>query len=842
MSDSPAKPPLTLEIAHVLFTDIVGYSKLPMDQQEQLLTELQNAVRATAEFVRAEAADELIRLPTGDGMALVFFRDAEAPVRCALELSRTLRKHPDLKLRMGIHSGPVYRVADINANRNVAGGGINIAQRVMDCGDAGHILVSREVAEVLGQLSGWRPMLYDLGEVEVKHSVRIHVYNLYTDGDGNPELPKKISAQREAQSLSVSGVKKKKPTVAILVVTIILVVASVCALLFYPRRAHALSETDTIVLADFANNTGDNVFDGTLRQGLAVQLEQSPFLRVVSEGQMRETLRLMGQPPDVRLTPEISRDLCQRVGSKAYLSASISSLGRQYVIGLNAENCETGDILVQEQVTAASKEKVLKALDGVVAKLRRRLGESLPTLQRLDTPLEQATTTSLEALQAYSLGVKASQGKGDFAASIPFFQRATELDPTFAMAYAMLGTNYYNLGDTAKALANTTKAFEFRDRVSEPEKFYISSNYYRDVTGDLEKASQAYHLWAETYPREPKAVGNLVKISHELGRYDEALSAAQSVLRLQPNALSYTNLMASYMFLNRFDEAKATAAEAQSHHFDSPSSYLNLYLIAFVEQDANSMAGAAAAVRKTSGHENIMLSYEALTAAYMGELVKASDLSRRAADSAQRAGDAEAAASRLANAALQETLMGHVVRGRRVVAAALAMSQDANDTAALVYALAGDTGRAEALANDLSKRFPEDTLVQNLPLPSIRALVALTHGNASKAIEILQTAVPYELSVSGQMYPVYIRGLAYLGAHNGLAAAAQFQKILDHRGIVPNTPIGALSHLGLARALVLQGDTAKARATYQDFLTLWKDADPDIPIFIAAKAEYAKLK
>jgi tetratricopeptide (TPR) repeat protein len=631
--------------------------------------------------------------------------------------------------------------------------------------------------------------------------------------------------------------------VAVAGLTALIVALTVGGWFLFSRNAHALSETDTIVLADFANKTGDNVFDDTLRQGLAVQLEQSPFLRVVSEGRTRQTLRLMGQPTDSPLTPEISRDLCQRLGSKAYLSASISNLGSQYVIGLNAVNCRTGEFLAREQVTAATKEHVLKALDSAVAKLRGRLGESLSTLQKFDTPLEQATTPSLEALQAYTLGAKAGHGKGDFAASVPFFQRAIELDPNFAMAYAALGTNYANLGEQTKAIANLRKAFELRDRVSKRENFYISCFYYTDVTGDLEKALKAYQIWAETYPREVAAFGNLSYISSQLGRYDEALSSAQAVLRLLPNGISYDALMASYMFLNRFDEAKATAAEAQSHHFDSPMSHLNLYLIAFAESDAAGMAREAAAVRSTPGHEDNILSYEALTAAYMGEFSKARELSKRAASSAQHAGNMEAAATHLADAALQEVLVGNTAMGKRGTFAALAVSQgqDAKETAALAYAFAGEAAQAEALAKELAKEFPEGTVVESIVLPMVRALNALAGGDAANAIEILQTAAPYDLANAGQTYPAYTRGLVYLAARDGQAAAAEFQKILDHRGVVPNTPVGVLARLGLARAYVVQGETAKAKAAYQDFLAQWKDADPDIPIYQSAKTEYAKL-
>src|ERR1700722_1670 len=424
-------PTHCLEMAHVLFMDIVAYSTLPMDQQETILGELQGAVGKTSEFARAQAEDQLIRLPTGDGMALVFFHDPEAPVRCALELSRSLRDHPEIKLRMGVHTGPVYRVADINANRNVTGGGINIAQRVMDCGDAGHILVSGAEAEVLGQLTAWRPMLHDLGEAEVKHGVRVHLYNLYGGEAGNPEPPKKITAQRTALSLAASGAKKKKRSFEMIVVTTILIIASVFGWLFHTRKAQALTDKDTVVLADFANTTGDAIFDDTLKTALDVSLRQSPFLNVLSDSEVEKTLQLMTRPADTKLTPGVVRELCQRAGSKAYLAGTIGSLGSEYVLGLKAVNCRSGDTLAEEQVTAGSKERVLDAVGEAASKLRGELGESLATVQTFDVPLEQASTSSLEALQAYSLAVKAYDEKG-YTAALPYLQRAIQLDPNFA--------------------------------------------------------------------------------------------------------------------------------------------------------------------------------------------------------------------------------------------------------------------------------------------------------------------------------------------------------------------------------------------------------------------------
>ncbi len=411
-----------LEIAHVLFMDIVAYSRLPMDEQQRVINELQQAVRETAEFARAQADDQLIRLPTGDGMALVFFCDPQSPVRCALELTKTLRKYPDIKLRLGIHSGPVYRIADINANRNVAGGGINIAQRVMDCGDSGHILVSDAVAEVLKQLSSWTSHLEDLGEVEVKHGVRVHIYSLHAEEGGNPELPQKVKAARAAAAQARSGDKKKKRSLSFVAAGVALAVAG-GVFFFMTRSAHALGEKDTIVLADFDNATGDRVFDNTLKQALVVEIEQSPFLNTLSEQKVSETLQLMGKTEDVPLTPDLARQVCVRAGSKALLAGSISALGSEYVIGLNAINCATGDSLARGQTRAANKDAILDVLGKAGNAIRAKLGESLGSVRKYDIPLEEATTPSLEALSAYTVARKTQREKGD-AASISFFKRA----------------------------------------------------------------------------------------------------------------------------------------------------------------------------------------------------------------------------------------------------------------------------------------------------------------------------------------------------------------------------------------------------------------------------------
>jgi class 3 adenylate cyclase/tetratricopeptide (TPR) repeat protein len=831
-------------MAHVLFVDIVAYSMLHMDRQQQLLHDLQEAVRNTSTFIRAQTEDQLIRLPTGDGMVLVFFRDPEAPVRCAMELAKALRDHPDIKLRMGIHTGPVYRVADINANRNVAGGGINLAQRVMDCGDAGHILLSATEAEVLGQVSSWYAMLHDLGEVEVKHGLQIHLYNLYTEEAGSPEVPKKILAQRAASSLVASDAKKRKLSLVMIAGIAVLALATLGGWLFYAHKAHALSSTDTIVLGDFTNKTGDAVFDDTLRQGLAVQLEQSPFLSLISDERIHETLRLMGQPTDAKLTPKVARELCQRTNSAAVLDGSITSLGSQYVLGLDAANCRTGDFLVKEQERAERKEDVLKALDNATTKLREKLGESLSAVEKFDTPVEQATTTSFEALQAYSVGMK-EMGAGDYHASVPFFQRAVHLDPNFAMAYASLGTSYSVLGEMSLGSEHTKKAYELRERVSELEKFFLEYAYYCDVTYDLEKARQALELWAETYPRNWVPRNNLGSLYSDLGQYDKALAEYREAFRLGPAAgLGYSNLVYVYLNLNRLEEARATAEEAQAKKLDSPELRFFLYAIAFLQNDSAGMAQEMAWAAGKPGVEDVLLAYEADTVAYSGRLAKARELSRRAVASAEREGEKETAAGYEADAALREALFGNSAEARRLAVAALGLSTglDVQGGAALALAIAGDA-QSQKQADDLSEHFSESTIAQFNYLPTIHAQLALNRNDGSKAIEALQVATAYELGiVLFALYPINVRGEVYLAAHQGSEAAAEFQKILDHRGVVRNEPIGALAHLGLARAYMLQGDTAKAKAAYQDFLTLWKDADPDIPILKQAKAEYAKLQ
>jgi len=617
------------------------------------------------------------------------------------------------------------------------------------------------------------------------------------------------------------------------------------------RHAHALTQMDTVVLVGFTNNTGDPIFDDTLRQGLAAQLQQSPFLSLISEQRIQQTLRLMGLPPNSKLSPAIAGDLCQRAGSKAYLSGSISSLGSQYVIGVSAVDCQTGDYLAQEQVTATRKEGVLKALGGASTQLREKLGESLKTVQKLDTPIDQATTPSLEALQAYSLGRKTMQGKGDYTAAVPLFERSIQIDPNFAMAYATLGTAYHNLGEKLLSAENTRKAYDLRARVSEWEKFYIESHYHHFVTGDLEKARQIYELWGQIYPREPVPPINLGVIYQTLGQYDKSLAEFREALRLGPSeSLNFGNLVLAQIHLDRRGEARATANEALTKNLDSADLRLYLYQLAFLNHD---LPGMAQQVSWSLGkpEENAMLYLQAGTAAYFGKLASALDFSRQATASASRAGEKEMAAGCEASAALWAALYGNRSAARKHASSTLAQSngRDAQYVAAFALALSGDSARAQALSDDLDKRFPEDTIVRFNYLPTLRAQFALnTPNGAAKAVEALAAASPYELGVPGNstfwtnLYPVFVRGQALLASRQGTQAAAEFQKILDWPGVVVNEPIGALAHLGLARAYVLAGDSAKSRDAYSSFLTLWKDADPDVPTFGAAKSEYAKLQ
>ena len=626
------------------------------------------------------------------------------------------------------------------------------------------------------------------------------------------------------------------------------VLASSVGTYFYFHRTPKLTDKDTIVLADFTNTTGDPVFDGTLRQGMAVQLEQSPFLSLVSDERIQQILRLMGQPPDARLTPAVGREICERTGSAAVLDGSIASLGSQYVLGLRARACRTGDVLAEEQVQATRKEEVLNTLGQIASKFRTRVGESLTTVEKYDTPLAEATTPSLEALRAYTAGFNVNSPAGS-AAAVPFFKHAIEIDPKFAMAYAMLGRMYGDIGQDALSAESTTKAYQLRDRASDKEKFFISASYDMQVTGNLEKAQQTCEMWAQAYPRVMAPHGLLAGIIYPaFGEYEKSVEEAEIAIRSEPDFdIGYSLLASSYVALGRMGEAENALQRAFERKLQNPFLSIERYAIAFLKGDKTGMEREAAQARGNPGVEDWMSNSEGLVLAYSGHLEEARKRSQRAADLARLADQRETAALYETDAALREAFLGNAstARQRAMAALGLSRSRDAEYAVAFSLALAGDSSRSQTLADDLSKRYPEDTRAVFTYIPTLRALLALNHSEPSKAVELLKGAIPYELAAgtrAHRLYPAYVRGEAYLAARQGREAAVEFQKILDHRGIVVSEPIGALAHLQLGRAYVQSGNTAKAKAAYLDFLTLWKDADPDIPILKQAKAEYAKLQ
>jgi eukaryotic-like serine/threonine-protein kinase len=621
---------------------------------------------------------------------------------------------------------------------------------------------------------------------------------------------------------------------------------------FHFHRTPKLTDKDTIVLADFDNLTGDPVFDGTLRQGLAVQLEQSPFLSLISDQQVQQTLGLMGQSVDAKLTPKIARELCQRTQSAAVLDGSIAQIGTQYLLTLRAINCANGASLASSEAQASGKNRVLDALGKMASELRAKLGESLSTVHNFDTPLEQATTGSLEALKTFSSGVKVQSTVGD-AAAIPFFRHAIELDQNFALAYVRLGVAFTSIGEPTMALGYTRKAYELRDKTSEPEKYFISAIFYKEVAGDTASAEQSCKFWMQAYPR--------AEFPHEylsgaiypvIGQFEKATEEATEAIRLNPeNPTSYAFLLDGYIALDRLEEAKAAYRQALDRKLDNAFFPPALYQIAFLQNDKTGMAQQVARSAGQPGLEDELLGLEAESASYSGRLTDARDFSKQAMASAERAQEKEAASIYAALSGLREALFGNLQEARRRASNALARSagRDVRFGAALTFAFAGEFGRAQLLAEELAVSFPEDTLVQSNFLPVLRAKLALGRGNASQAIEILKSAAPYELGQTtastygwNALYPVFVRGEAYLAAHQGTEAAAEFQKILDHHGIVINSPIGALAHLGLARAYALAGDKARARTKFQDFFTLWKDADPQIPTLLQAKKEFANLR
>jgi eukaryotic-like serine/threonine-protein kinase len=641
---------------------------------------------------------------------------------------------------------------------------------------------------------------------------------------------------------------------------ILIIVAAVVARFFFFHRPPKLTEKDTIVLADFSNSTGDAVFDDTLKTALTVALDQSPFLNVLSDNRVVSTLKLMTRPVNTKLSPDVARELCMRAGSKAYIAGSIANLGNEYVVGLKAVNCQSGEPLAQQQVTANGKEKVLNAVGFAAAKLRAQLGESLATVRKLDTPLDEATTSSLEALQAYSLGLKAFHENGA-ATALPWDQRAIELDPNFAIGYEDVGVDYLGLGEVVRAREYYTKAFELREHASGREKLAISADYYRVVTGEREKAAQTYQEWIASYPRDYRAYLRLGTAYAEEGQYEKAVEINRESLRLAPDSVGpYANLANFLLALQRFDEARQAIQQAQARKLDSFVLHDALYALAFIGDDPSVMTERQQWFAGKP-EENIGFLLASDTEAYAGHLSKAQEFTKRSLDSAIRADRKENGAIALENSALREAAFGNLNPAKQAAAEGLNLlptSQGVAVEAALAYAMGGDSARAESLAQDLNKRYPLDTQTQSLWLPAIRVQLALNRKNPADALKSLQAASAIEygqiLFVANLscLYPTYLRGQAYLAAGQGEEAAAEFQKILDHSGIVWNCWTGALAHLGVARANALQSRTSqgadadaarvRALAAYKDFLTLWRDADSDIPILKQAKAEYAKLQ
>jgi serine/threonine protein kinase/Flp pilus assembly protein TadD len=644
---------------------------------------------------------------------------------------------------------------------------------------------------------------------------------------------------------------------------VVLLIAVAFGLLYYrSHNAARLTDKDTVVVADFANSTGDEVFDDTLKTALTVALQQSPFLQVLSDNKVAATLKLMTRPTNTKLTPDVAQELCQRTGSKAYIAGSIARLGSEFVLGLKAVNCQSGDPLAEEQLTANGKEAVLNAVGNAATKLRGELGESLASVKKLDVPLEQATTSSLEALQAYSQGLEALRSKG-VASALPYFQRAIRIDPNFSMAYDALGNNYTFLGETGRAREYLVNAFELRDHATEREKLSIAGDYFASVTGELDKATQSYQELIDSYPRGTDGYPFLANLHSSQGNHEKALDLVRQAQRLSPDVVYLYEQIADFsLALQRPEEARQAMREAQDRNLDDYPIHVTLYTLGFLAGDSTAMATQQQWLDANADDEQFGLSLAADSEAYAGHLDKARQLSKRSVDAAIRADSKEGGGIWWGNAALREAAFGNSSEARQAAHEGLKLypdSQGVQAQTALAYAMIGDAQRAQAMADELNQRYPLDTQMQTLWLPAIQAQLAFNRKDAAQAVSDLQSASPpIEFGSIGFgnnpscLYPTYIRGQAYLAAGNGAAAATEFQTIVDHSGLVRNCWTGTLAHLGVARANALQAKRSRgteaeaartrALAAYKDFLNLWKNADPEIPIYKEAKAEYAKLQ
>jgi serine/threonine protein kinase/tetratricopeptide (TPR) repeat protein len=684
------------------------------------------------------------------------------------------------------------------------------------------------------------------GSVAVAQETGAHTVAMPVPALSSTQVPAASSGAVSAIPTSVpAGRKSWKIFVPALLIVIAALIAG--GLYLRSRRSAKLTEKDSVLLADFVNTTGDAVFDGTLKQALAVELEESPYLNIFPESRIREALRFMGRSGDERVTRDVAREICLREGVKAMMLGSISSLGSHYVVTLEAVNAQNGDSLAREQMEAESKEQVLKSLDHAASALREKLGESIGSVQKFATPLEAATTSSLDALKEFSLG-QADHQKFDDEAAIPHLKRAVELDPNFAMALAVLGVASNNTGNSKEAYVYLQKAFDVKDRASERERFYISSHYYGTLTKQVDKYVETLEEWIRAYPRDGVALDNLALEEQDLGQHEKALAYASEALRVNPkDAYAYQNVASSYQYLNRYDEAKAVAEQAIAQHIDPWSVRMTLYWDAFVRGDDVAMQREVA---QAAGklYEPIIDQIRGEGDCALGKVTKARESFAHGASAARAHGNKEFGASNLVAQASCDAEVGFLQEVRQPMNAALALSDNVHmrASAAVVFASSEDSARSEKLIADLGKEFPSDTLLNQVKLPQARALNSLQRNQPEPAVAALESARPYELGadrrLSGDYLTIYIRGEAFLRLRDGVKAAAEFQKILDHRGIDPTSVLCSLAHLGLGRAFAVSGDTAKARTAYQDFFALWKDADADVPILKTAKAEYEKLK
>jgi eukaryotic-like serine/threonine-protein kinase len=772
--------------------------------------------------------------------------DLETVMRKALEKDRDLRYQHAADLRADLQR--LKRDTETGRHPAMSSGAVRVA------GSSGTVPAAGS--------SGAVPVAQETGNVGTAASA---VQAERSSAASSPATPVELRSTGQpgaaVSALALPGLKLGK----VLAAVVVLIVLIAGGFYFYSHKTSktaALTDKDTVVLADFDNKSGDPVFDDTLKTALSVSLNQSPFLNVLADSKVAETLKLMTRPPNTRLTPDIARELCLRAGVKAYIAGSIASLGNEYVLGLKAVNCQSGDTLAQNQVTTASKEKVLNAVGDATSQLRGQLGESLSQVQRQSIPLEQETTSSLEALQAYSLGMKVGNEKGADAA-LPYLQRAIQLDPNFAMGYRRLSGAYSTLGQLERASEYISKAFELREHASEHERLLITGDYYRNVTRDLPKAAEAGEEIIGRYPRDSRAHGNLGTTYVQLGEFEKARKVTQHALELSPDlGNSYANLANEFLALQRFDEARKMLQTAESRNISNVVGHTGLYMLAFLDRDAASMSSEVKWIEDKPDIRDNGISLRSDTEAFAGHLGKARELTRQAAEAAVAADSHENAGVWWGSSALREATFGNLTEARQAATQALKVAPSAQSVivlAALADAMTGDTARAQQLATDLEKQYPLDTQLHSLWLPAIRAQLALNRKDPVAAIADLQAAtgiIEYasipSLNQVNCLFHTYIRGEAQLAAGRGSEAAAEFQKILDHTGVVNNCWTGALAHLGVARANALEAKNSKgadadaarvrALAAYKDFLTLWRDADPDIPIYKQAKAEYAKLQ